>query len=161
MPSPMQRLDILFSLVSEMDHSLLDTQVQHLARVTHGFVGADLAALCNEAVLVCLYRYAKSRSSYLHRASIANEECSDVVTESDCLKVTRNISRDYSDTASSSISHLAVSSQNLLSLLFKLTISDSIHDIENGTEEECMLKVTFEDFEKARMRVRPSAMREV
>ncbi|KAF3441359.1 hypothetical protein FNV43_RR15273 [Rhamnella rubrinervis] len=160
-PSTKQRLDILLSLLSEMDHSLLDTQAQHLARVTHGFVGADLAALCNEAVLVCLYRFAKSRSSCLHRASVANEECSDVVTESDCLKVTGNISRDYSDTASSPISHLAVSSQNLLSLLFRLTISDGIHDIENDIEEECMLKVTFEDFEKARMRVRPSAMREV
>ncbi|KAL6285654.1 hypothetical protein ACE6H2_010044 [Prunus campanulata] len=31
----------------------------------------------------------------------------------------------------------------------------------NGIEEECVLKVTFEDFEKARMRVGPSAMREV
>lgn len=161
MPSPKQRLDILLSLLSEMDHSLLDTQVQHLASVTHGFVGADLAALCNKAVLVCLNRYAKSRSAYLHGASIAHEECSDVLTESNSLRDTRSIPRDYSDTASSAISNLAVSSQNLLSLLFKGTISDHIHDIENGIDKECMLKVTYEDFEKARMRVRPSAMREV
>ncbi|CBI32813.3 unnamed protein product, partial [Vitis vinifera] len=90
-PSPGQRYDILLNLLSEMENSLSDMQIQQLATVTHGFVGADLAALCNEAALVCLRRYVKS---------------------------------------------------------FIM-------------EEECMLVVTFEDFEKARMKIRPSAMREV
>lgn len=98
MPSPKQPLDILLSILSEMDHALSEMQVQHLARVTHGFAGADLAALCNMAVLACLRNHAKSRNSY---------------------------------------------------------------DIQNGVEGDCMLKVTFEDFQEAMMRVKPSAMREV
>ncbi|XP_060675566.1 LOW QUALITY PROTEIN: calmodulin-interacting protein 111-like [Ziziphus jujuba] len=97
-PSPKQPLDILLSILSEMDHALSEMQVQHLARVTHGFAGADLAALCNMAVLACLRNHAKSRNSY---------------------------------------------------------------DIQNGVEGDCMLKVTFEDFQEAMMRVKPSAMREV
>lgn len=158
MPSPNQRLDILQSLLSEMDHTLLEKQIQHLARGTHGFVGADLAALCNAAVFVCLNRYAGSRNSYVHRSTIAYEECSDAVTESNCLKVTRNILGDYLDFASSPVSSLA---QGLSSLHLQETVAYDIHDTQNGIEEDCMLKVTFGDFEKARMRVRPSAMREV
>ncbi|KAH7521272.1 hypothetical protein FEM48_Zijuj07G0015400 [Ziziphus jujuba var. spinosa] len=157
-PSPTQRLDILKSLLGGMDHTLLEMQVQHLARVTHGFVGADLAALCNEAVFICLNRYAGSRHSYVHGTPFAYEECSDAVTESNHLKVTRNILRDYPDSEASPVSHLA---QNLSFLHLQETMSYNIQDVRNGIEEDYMLKVTFEDFEKARMRVRPSAMREV
>ncbi|KAF2291020.1 hypothetical protein GH714_018469 [Hevea brasiliensis] len=55
-PSPKQRLDILNTLLTQMEHSLSEMQVQNLAMATHGFVGADLASLCNEAALVCLRR---------------------------------------------------------------------------------------------------------
>jgi transitional endoplasmic reticulum ATPase len=33
-----------------------DVKVDHLASVTHGFVGADLEALCREAAMICLRR---------------------------------------------------------------------------------------------------------
>jgi transitional endoplasmic reticulum ATPase len=33
-----------------------DVNLQHLAAITHGFVGADLAALCREAAMICLRR---------------------------------------------------------------------------------------------------------
>ncbi|KAF9598576.1 hypothetical protein IFM89_028203 [Coptis chinensis] len=46
-----------------MVHTLVDTQIQHLALNTHGFVGADLAALCNEAALECLRRHVTSKNS--------------------------------------------------------------------------------------------------
>ncbi|XP_075638576.1 calmodulin-interacting protein 111 isoform X4 [Castanea sativa] len=128
-PSPKQRLDILVTLLSEMQHSLLDIQVQHLATVTHGFVGADLAALCNEAALVCLRRYVKFKHSChdLHSSTLCKGVSSDIQS-SFCLKGTIP------------------------------KISDNIMD---GIDEECRLRVTFEDFERARMKVRPSAMREV
>ncbi|KAF3965188.1 hypothetical protein CMV_010604 [Castanea mollissima] len=128
-PSPKQRLDILVTLLSEMQHSLLDIQVQHLATVTHGFVGADLAALCNEAALVCLRRYVKFKHSShdLHSSTLCKGVSSDI-QPSFCLKGTIP------------------------------KIADNIMD---GIDEECRLRVTFEDFERARMKVRPSAMREV
>jgi transitional endoplasmic reticulum ATPase len=31
-----------------------DVQMEHLAEITHGFVGADLEALCREAAMICL-----------------------------------------------------------------------------------------------------------
>ncbi|CAB4272549.1 unnamed protein product [Prunus armeniaca] len=122
-PSPNQRLEILNVLVSAMEHSLSDEQVQHLAIATHGFVGADLAALCNEAGFNCLKRYVKYKYShdYLHQTSISHKEIS---------------------------VHVKGTNANGDNFL-------------NGIEEECVLQVAFEDFEKARMRVGPSAMREV
>jgi transitional endoplasmic reticulum ATPase len=33
-----------------------DVNLRHLASITHGFVGADLAALCREAAMICLRR---------------------------------------------------------------------------------------------------------
>ncbi|KAJ8760126.1 hypothetical protein K2173_010982 [Erythroxylum novogranatense] len=99
-PSPLQRRDILNVLLSKKEHSLSDVQIQHLATVTHGFVGADLAALCNEAAMFCLRRY------------------------------------DYNIKNGS------------------MTKKPSL------TEEE-MLTISFEDFEKSRMKVKPSDMREM
>ncbi|XP_075638574.1 calmodulin-interacting protein 111 isoform X3 [Castanea sativa] len=132
-PSPKQRLDILVTLLSEMQHSLLDIQVQHLATVTHGFVGADLAALCNEAALVCLRRYVKFKHS-----------CHDLHSSTLC--------KGWSDGVSSDIQS---------SFCLKGTIPKISDNIMDGIDEECRLRVTFEDFERARMKVRPSAMREV
>ncbi|XP_024029626.1 calmodulin-interacting protein 111 [Morus notabilis] len=147
-PSPKQRLEILLSLLGDMEHSLLDVQVENLAIATHGFVGADLAALCNEAALVCLRRYAKSRNSYdnLHGKCIPYEDCD--VVKSDCSKDTGYNVIDYLDSASSSISKGTVS-------------DDNIHEVQHCVKDEFLLKVSFEDFEKAKMKVRPSAMREV
>ena len=33
-----------------------DVDIPHLAAITHGFVGADLEALCREAAMLCLRR---------------------------------------------------------------------------------------------------------
>ena len=34
-----------------------DVDIAHLASITHGFVGADLEALCREAAMICLRRF--------------------------------------------------------------------------------------------------------
>ncbi|KAK9923454.1 hypothetical protein M0R45_031873 [Rubus argutus] len=60
-PSPKQRLEILHVLVCEMEHCLSNVQVHQLANATHGFVGSDLAALCNEVAFSSLRRYVNSR----------------------------------------------------------------------------------------------------
>ncbi|GFS46761.1 cam interacting protein 111 [Actinidia rufa] len=106
-PSPKQRYDILLAHLSEMEHSLLEMQVQHLATATHGFVGADLAALCNESALICLRRNIgvkkSSDDSDSNMTSIVLDGCYDSTTEaSDCLK-------DDLDSAASSITYLSVS----------------------------------------------------
>ncbi|KAL6337620.1 hypothetical protein AAG906_037213 [Vitis piasezkii] len=172
-PSPGQRYDILLTLLSEMENSLSDMQIQQLATVTHGFVGADLAALCNEAALVCLRRYVKfkkscddfhcNRTSIVHDGKIADPDDSEALED--------QFSRDHPDCASSSPPDLSVSSENLPYFGVQKATSNRTNNIWNGVdasvrrsfimEEECMLVVTFEDFEKARMRIRPSAMREV
>ena len=156
-----------------MENSLSDMQIQQLATVTHGFVGSDLASLCNEAALVCLRRYVKfkkycddfrcNRTSIADAGKIANPEDSEGLTD--------QLSRDYSDSASSSFPDLFVSSENLPSFEVRKANSRDTNNIWNGVnasvrkssimEEERMLVVVFEDFEKARMKIRPSAMREV
>lgn len=42
-------------------HGLGDAEVAALAAAAHGFVGADLAALCNEAALAALRRAVAAR----------------------------------------------------------------------------------------------------
>lgn len=108
MPSPSQRKDILDTLLSEVHHSLNDQQIKDLATVTHGFVGADLAGLCNEAAFICQRRYA-----------------------------------------------------SLVLPSYMMGATSEIMGIIPDSGEEKHMKVNFEDFQKARMKIRPSAMREV
>ncbi|KAJ4795297.1 cell division cycle 48 [Rhynchospora pubera] len=116
-PSPEQRLDILTTILSIMDNSLSQTELQMLASETHGFVGADLAALGNEAALNALRRHIKLKGRKTAEAIVALSE---------------------------SLSKLTVSSEDV-----------------TGMIEEEDLMVTIEDFEKAKLKVCPSAMREV
>ncbi|NXU63501.1 SPAT5 protein, partial [Horornis vulcanius] len=48
-PNAQDRLDILQKLLKKVPHSLTAEQLAHLADSAHGYVGADLAALCKEA----------------------------------------------------------------------------------------------------------------
>ncbi|KGN43948.1 calmodulin-interacting protein 111 isoform X1 [Cucumis sativus] len=174
-PSPNQRLDILHTILSEMEHSLSVVQVQHLAMVTHGFVGADLAALCNEAALVCIRRYQKFKvSSDYHsfgRSVIAEEQhkfnevahkANDdhMISEPVLLQDEGSISGVCQNLVSSSISEHTFTSDPLTCVSSNEVVADS-EDSFNSSEIKCKLKVVFEDFEIARMKVRPSAMREV
>ncbi|NXP84191.1 SPAT5 protein, partial [Passerina amoena] len=55
-PNAQDRLDILQKLLKKVPHSLTAEQLAHLADGAHGYVGADLAALCKEAGLYALRR---------------------------------------------------------------------------------------------------------
>ncbi|KAK9825828.1 hypothetical protein WJX81_000622 [Elliptochloris bilobata] len=55
-PSPAARADILRVTLRRLRHALGNGEVAALAAAAHGFVGADLAALCEEAALVALRR---------------------------------------------------------------------------------------------------------
>ncbi|KAK7336417.1 hypothetical protein VNO77_16958 [Canavalia gladiata] len=152
-PSPKQRSDILLTLLSEMDHSLSQLQIEHLATVTHGFVGADLAALCNEAALICLRRYANFKKIY--------DSCSDNPTEQSTLVDSATSSIDHSGASTSSVSDMSVASSLVLPSCMMGTTSEIMEINPDNGEEKQILKVSFEDFQKARTKIRPSAMREV
>ncbi|KYO47390.1 spermatogenesis-associated protein 5 [Alligator mississippiensis] len=55
-PNAQDRLDILSKLLHQVPHLLTGTELVQLADSAHGYVGADLAALCKEAGLYALRR---------------------------------------------------------------------------------------------------------
>ncbi|KFK34909.1 hypothetical protein AALP_AA5G209400 [Arabis alpina] len=164
-PSSAQRLDILRTILSGMQHSLSDTQLEQLSMATHGFVGADLSALCCEAAFVCLRQHLNQKSSScnspLEDTPLAASECRGSESSTNMT----DVSSDSSDSASSCITSPTTSgAQHSLNL-------NGIEDIQNSVnscseqilskEGEHTLSVGFEDFEKAKIKIRPSAMREV
>ncbi|KAM9193712.1 ATPase family gene 2 protein homolog A isoform 2-T2 [Mergus octosetaceus] len=62
-PNAQDRLDILQKLLKKVPHSLTAAELVQLADSTHGYVGADLAALCKEAGLYALRRALGKRAN--------------------------------------------------------------------------------------------------
>ncbi|XP_064141433.1 ATPase family gene 2 protein homolog A isoform X3 [Loxodonta africana] len=58
-PNAEDRLDILQKLLRKVPHLLTEAELLQLANSAHGYVGADLKALCNEAGLYALRRVLK------------------------------------------------------------------------------------------------------
>ncbi|CAN0829598.1 Calmodulin-interacting protein 111 [Linum grandiflorum] len=162
-PSPQQRLEIIHTLLGEMEHCISYSEAKDLAMATHGFVGADLAALCNEAALVCLRRFAKQDRS--GDSSLMNSTLSAV--ESSSQNIVLAEAEHSADSGSQMVSTSSASLPQILTSSASSLVADNIDDgTSNGHEdsfsvEDELLKVVYEDFEKARMKVRPSAMREV
>lgn len=139
-----------------MDHSLLDIDIQHLATATHGFVGADLAALCNEAALTSLRRHVNLKMTYgdsndKSSSHLQNGCSNDLMDGSLCFDESKLPSVNSAVEGSSLITEACISSD----ILNRVNV--------NGTcaTEKSILTVTGDDFESARFKVRPSAMREV
>ncbi|GER51923.1 Cam interacting protein 111 [Striga asiatica] len=149
-PSSQQRYEILLALLNEMEHSLSDKNIQDLAMATHGFVGADLAALCNEAALMRLRQYVKSNIIISYCDS--DFEFQMTAVDSVCQSVKNTLDFD-SDGDSEYPRNLGDYPKANLEAAFSCT-----SDTQNSSDE---LRVTSDDFEKAKIRVRPSAMREV
>ncbi|ODV91911.1 hypothetical protein CANCADRAFT_30202 [Tortispora caseinolytica NRRL Y-17796] len=55
-PDAAARLDIMRILLSKIPHDLHEDDIEHLAGKTHGYVGADLSSLCQEAALSSIER---------------------------------------------------------------------------------------------------------
>ncbi|WP_342418815.1 CDC48 family AAA ATPase [Paenibacillus sp. FSL H8-0168] len=53
-----------------------DVHMERVAAMTHGFLGADLAALCREAVMVCI-REAMPRIDFIH-SQLSGEQLADI-----------------------------------------------------------------------------------
>ncbi|KAJ4822841.1 hypothetical protein Tsubulata_026095 [Turnera subulata] len=167
-PSPRQRFDILLTLLKGRQSTIPEVQIEELSKATHGFVGADLVALCNEAALVCLRRNAESRAMgdnfNCSGSSISHEVASSehALAGSDCSISMGDGLWNQADSESSGISGFPSASSSCNG-----TVSEVADNMENdisfsrGKHFLDKLEVSFEDFEKARMKVRPSAMREV
>ncbi|KAJ6798888.1 calmodulin-interacting protein 111 [Iris pallida] len=162
-PSPEQRLDILHILLRRINHSLNATDLQSLASATHGFVGADLAALCNEAAMVALHRHIKSTRRHCEDPRSKVDGFDAAVQNSEVQRTMDALSGNHMDSLMLSLSELTVSSRPICPInLEKVPEGDdtSLDMLSRNDEGEDLL-VTAEDFEKAKMKVRPSAMREV
>jgi len=55
-PGEVDRRRIIESLIKDMPHTLCEEELSGLARMTNGFVGADLEALCRESALGAVHR---------------------------------------------------------------------------------------------------------
>ncbi|XP_023716212.1 ATPase family protein 2 homolog isoform X3 [Cryptotermes secundus] len=55
-PSPNARLDILQKLLSKTPHEMTEEELRNVAHSAHGYVGADLAALCSRAAVHAVKR---------------------------------------------------------------------------------------------------------
>ncbi|KAI8149913.1 P-loop containing nucleoside triphosphate hydrolase protein [Fennellomyces sp. T-0311] len=55
-PNSNDRLSILTTLMCRIPHVLTEKELESLASKSHGYVGADLAAVCREAGLKCIRR---------------------------------------------------------------------------------------------------------
>ncbi|XP_047983509.1 calmodulin-interacting protein 111 isoform X1 [Salvia hispanica] len=161
-PSPRERHEILLALLNETAHSLLDEDIHNLAMATHGFVGADLAALCTEAALVGLRRYVKSNAGHgdsdFGFSTKVDPECQ-ALSRSQEVDLGGDLGTPCSsgDSVKSNLCAAFSSNsgtQNSAESRVGIAV-DWTHD-PKGT-----LRVTSDDFEKARIRIRPSAMREV
>lgn len=157
-PSSAQRSDILHTILSGMRHTLSDSQIEQLAMSTHGFVGADLSALCCEAAFVCLRRHLDQRTS---SSNFPLEE----VPFAESSTNMSDLSSDSSDSASSCITVSPTTSGAQRPFSSNGTVSLVADDIQNDgnscSEQLNTLSVGFEDFENAKTKIRPSAMREV
>ncbi|WOH06340.1 hypothetical protein DCAR_0625766 [Daucus carota subsp. sativus] len=154
-PSPDQRYDILLALLKEKEHSLSDTEVQYLAKATHGFVGADLAVLCNEAKLICLRRYTDLQISYDEpHCNISPFSSPDIIEGFNGPDdINDSTSQDHLDYTCSSALESPVRQENLDNEILNVSGTSAV--------ERDTLRVSFDDFERARKKIGPSAMREV
>lgn len=59
-PNSDARLSILTTLLKRIPNTLTPDDIYTIASKAHGYVGADLAAVCREAGLFCIRRNAQS-----------------------------------------------------------------------------------------------------
>lgn len=135
-----------------MSHSLSNIEIQSLASSTHGFVGADLTALCNEAAMNALRRYIEVEGIDYHlklKEYLQSRLHKDVDAET----------TEQIDLISSSLSALNMLSEPV-SPVSGLCRQDNCNMSVPG-EKRVRLALILENFDKAKLKVRPSAMREV
>ncbi|CAN6362766.1 unnamed protein product [Urochloa humidicola] len=157
-PSPEQRMDILHHLLIGVHHSLNDEELKSIAMETHGFVGADLAALCNEAAMCALRRYIILKENLCVQLGRSDSSVDKCTWDADDPSGYQESSLPVSFSAMSLDDASCTNSNTKTSEFYDgNTKSSEPYDVI----DEKTLSVNTEDFKKAKTKVRPSAMREV
>ena len=73
-PSTVDRRHILTKLLRKINHSLCDDDIYNIADAAHGYVGADLVALCKEASLHAMKSVGTSYGASLSKACIVIDD---------------------------------------------------------------------------------------
>ncbi|ORY96841.1 P-loop containing nucleoside triphosphate hydrolase protein [Syncephalastrum racemosum] len=71
-PNSDARLSILQAVMRNIPHQISPAELKSLADRSHGYVGADLAAVCREAGLKCIKRCAREKDSVDLRVNFAD-----------------------------------------------------------------------------------------
>lgn len=140
-PTPSARREILQKHMRALRHSVTEAQADALARDAHGFVGADVAALCAGAAMQALRRVVGREDETLSAENLAS-----------ALGSSLRLARRDDDRSSPDARRDAT----------PVTRAPS----DRGATEPRAFgddadRVTFADFLAARRRVKPSALREV
>jgi AAA family ATPase len=151
-------MDILQHLLVGVYHSLNDEELKSVALETHGFVGADLAALCNEAAMCALRRYISLKENL----SIQLGRPDSIVDK--CIRDTDDPSGSQESSLPACFSAMSLDDAPCTNSNTKSCQSCDVNT--KGSEsydaiDGKVLSVNTEDFKKAKTKVRPSAMREV
>lgn len=88
-PSPSDRKGILQVLLHDMRHTLKPFDVAELAAATHGFVGADLSELCNEAAMSALRRCVELKKNAQLPVAVLERTLSGLRINSDSTELSR------------------------------------------------------------------------
>ena len=141
-PTPAGRREILDAHLRGVRHELTDAQAAELAADAHGFVGADVAALCRGAAMEALRRRVREKT-----------------TKGAAESVERERMNEGGDAEAASASAASASAASLADRLDGLSVSSSSD--KRMADDDAPPTVTWDDFLAARVRVRPSALREV
>ena len=145
-PTPSARREILQKHMRALRHSVTEAQADALARDAHGFVGADVAALCAGAAMQALRRVVGREDQTLVAEDLASKLGSSLrLARRDDDSLTKDSSRerhrrDATPTTRAPSERGATEPRDF------------------GDDAD---RVTFADFLAARRRVKPSALREV
>lgn len=139
-----------------MRHCLVEAEILELAAGTHGFVGADLSSLCHEAALAALRRSIKLKPNLSSSASPTKSQSFNTMITSANDNEKHALPLERVDTPASDMGSLCTA---LESVQLESAVSQGSGDLDKI--KETILTVNLDDFEVAKTRVRPSAMREV
>lgn len=159
-PTSKGRHEILKYLLCSMRHSLREGEVLELAAGTHGFVGADLSSLCHEAALAALRRSIQLKPDL--SASLSTF-ASPTKFESNSSMITSSNENENDEVSPTRVNPSVSGISSLFTALESVQLDS---EVSQGPEEldkirQATLSVNLDDFEVAKTRVRPSAMREV
>ncbi|KAG0036591.1 spermatogenesis associated protein 5 [Podila clonocystis] len=128
-PDSRARCEILTALLKKIPNTLTPAEIDHLASISHGYVGADLAAVCREAGLKTINRIMGKRHPFF--AQDGGEAASALQDQFRAMSVS-GAKRDDPSTEEQGLEELLVSAQDM-----KLAMTD----VKPSAMREVMIEV--------------------